>query len=68
LRPIDPKALKRKKRPLADGKETGVSARHPTKAVVLEPVLAKDRSRPTWKGERRSATPRSPEAQGKMQG
>jgi hypothetical protein len=36
LRPIDPKALKRKKRPLADGKETGVSARHPTKAVVLD--------------------------------
>ena len=62
MRPIDPKALKRKKRPLADGKETGVSARHPTKAVVLEPVLAKDRSRPTGKGERRSATPRSPVA------
>ena len=62
MRPIDPKALKRKKRPLADGKKTGVSARHPTKAVVLEPVLAKDQSRPTGKGERRSAPPRSPEA------
>jgi GTP-binding protein HflX len=62
LRPIDPKALKREKRPLADGKKTGVSARHPTKAVVLEPVLAKDQSRPTGKGERRSAPLRSPEA------
>jgi GTP-binding protein HflX len=62
LRPIDPKALKRKKRPPADGKKTGVSARHPTKAVVLEPVLAKDQSRTVGKGERHSAPPRSPEA------
>src|SRR5512147_1546048 len=52
----------RKKRPLADGKKTGVSARHPTKAVVLEPVPAKDQSRSTGKGERRSAPARSPEA------
>jgi GTP-binding protein HflX len=62
LRPIDPKALKRKKRPLADGKKTGVSARHPTKAVVIELVLAKDQSRTAGKGERHSAPPRSPEA------
>src|SRR4029077_10345105 len=52
---------KREKRPLADGKKTGVSARQPTKAVVLEPVLAKGQPRPTGKGERRSPL-RSPEA------
>ncbi|HUC03647.1 MAG TPA: hypothetical protein VMS10_07070, partial [Methyloceanibacter sp.] len=62
MRPIEPKALKRKKRPPADGKKTGVSARHPTKAAVLEPVLAKDQSRAAGKGERHSAPPRSPEA------
>jgi GTP-binding protein HflX len=60
LRPTDPKALKRKKRPLADGKKTGASRRHPAKAVVLEPVLAKD-TRFAKGRERGAAPPRSPE-------
>ena len=57
MRPTDPKALKRKKRPLAEGKKTGVSRRHPTKAAVLEPVLAKDTR--IAKGRERSAAPRA---------
>ena len=61
MRPTDPKALKRKKRPLAEGKKTGVSRRHPTMAVVLEPVLAKD-TRIAKGRERSAAPPRSPEA------
>ena len=61
MRPTDPKALKRKKRPLAEGKKTGVSRRHPTMAVVLEPVLARD-TRIAKGRERSAAPPRSPEA------
>jgi GTPase len=61
LRPTDPKALKRKKRPLAEGKKTGASRRHPTKAVVLEPVLAKD-TRIAKGRERGAAPPRLPKA------
>jgi GTP-binding protein HflX len=61
LRPTDPKALKRNKRPPADGTKTGAAARHPIKAVVLEPVLAKDTRQA--KGRERGAGPsRSPEA------
>jgi GTP-binding protein HflX len=60
LRAIDPKALKGKKRPVADRAKSG--ARHPTKAVVIEPVLAKDASRSAGAGERRAARPRSPAA------
>ena len=61
MRPTDPKALKRKRRPLAEGKKTGVSRRHPTMAVVLEPVVAKD-VRIAKRRERSAAPPRSPEA------
>ena len=60
MRPTDPKALKRKTRPLADRKKA-VSARHSTKAVVLGPVLAKD-ARPAKGRERSAPIPRSPEA------
>jgi len=58
LRPIDPKALKVKKRPPAGHAKSG--ARHLTKAVVIEPVLAKDASRSVGVGERRLAPHRSP--------
>jgi GTP-binding protein HflX len=61
LRPTDPKALKRKTRPPADGRKTGASRRHPTKAIVLEPVLAKN-ARPARAGERGATPSRSPEA------
>ncbi len=61
MRPTDPKALKRKTRPIADRK-IGAAARRPTKAVVLEPVLGKESSRSTGTGERRKPPLRSPEA------
>jgi GTPase len=60
LRPIDPKALKVKKRPPAGRTKSG--ARHLTKAVVLEPVLARDASRSLGVGEWRVAPHRSPAA------
>jgi GTPase len=59
LRAIDPKALKRKKRPAVNRAETDV--RSPTKAVVLEPVLGKDLSRARGARDRHAGTPRSPE-------
>ena len=60
MRPIDPKALKRKKRPAADRAKNG--ACHPTKAVVLEPVLRRDLARGRSTGERHATPLRSPEA------
>jgi GTPase len=63
LRQIDPKALKHKKRPLADGKKTGASAsRRLTKAVVFEPVLKRDLTRGRRGGDLHATPPRSPEA------
>ena len=63
MRPIDPKALKRKKRSLAHGMKTGASAsRHLTKAVVLEPVQGREVARVWGAGDRHAAPPRSSEA------
>ena len=60
MRPIDPKALKVKKRPPAGRTKSG--ARHLTKAVVIEPVLARDALRSLGVGEWRVAPHRSPAA------
>ena len=55
MRPIDPKALKRKKRPAADRAKSW-RAPYSTKAVVLEPVLGKGRwARARDEGERHVA-------------
>jgi GTP-binding protein HflX len=61
LRPTDPKALKRKTRPSAEGEKAGAEVRHPTKAVVLEPVLARD-TRLAKGRELGTTPPRWPEA------
>jgi GTPase len=54
LRPTDPRKLKRNKQPAADGGEHGAAARHPIKAVIFEPVLAKEPARAGAAAERAS--------------